>query len=139
MRAAPGGRRPLNAGARAGGRPAQRLALEDSADFGGVRFMESYESRHSDHSFTGRLAARLGVTRPPLRIDSQAKYGAARRAARWRFRAGVPGRERVAEGAGGRGTLGGARVCFSFRILRTLGCSSGRPAPTMCISRQAGK
>ncbi len=65
-------------GARVGGRPAQRLALEDSADFGGVRFMESYESRHSDHSFTGRLAARLGVTRPPLRIDSQAKYGAAR-------------------------------------------------------------
>ena len=38
--------------------------------------MESYESRHSDFEFTGRLAAALGVTRPPLRIDSQAKYGA---------------------------------------------------------------
>ena len=37
--------------------------------------MESYESKHSDHSFTGRLATRLAVTRPPLRIDSQAKYG----------------------------------------------------------------
>jgi hypothetical protein len=37
--------------------------------------MESYESRHSDFEFTGRLAAALGVTRPPLRIDSQAKYG----------------------------------------------------------------
>lgn len=39
--------------------------------------MESYESKHSDHSFTGRLAAAVGVTRPPLRIDSQAKYGVA--------------------------------------------------------------
>ena len=60
-----------------GGQPPRRLALEHSADFGAARFMESYESKHSDHSFTGRLAAAVGVTRPPLRIDSQAKYGAA--------------------------------------------------------------
>jgi hypothetical protein len=58
------------------GTPAQRLQLEDKQDFSGVRFMESYESRHSDFEFTGRLAAALGVTQPPLRIDSQAKYGA---------------------------------------------------------------
>ena len=37
--------------------------------------MESYESKHSDQSFTSKLATELGVTAPPLRLDSQAKYG----------------------------------------------------------------
>ena len=37
--------------------------------------MESYESKHSDHDFTAMLAAKLGVTQSPLRLDSQAKYG----------------------------------------------------------------
>jgi hypothetical protein len=57
------------------GRPEERLQLEDTRDFDQVRFMESYESKHSDHDFTARLAARLGVTQSPLRLDSQAKYG----------------------------------------------------------------
>ena len=56
--------------------PQQRVTVCDDDDFGGCRFMESYESRHSDHSFTARLAAAVGVTAPPLRLDSQAKYGA---------------------------------------------------------------
>jgi len=56
--------------------PQQRVTVCDDADFGGCRFMESYESRHSDHSFTARLASAVGVTAPPLRLDSQAKYGA---------------------------------------------------------------
>ena len=58
------------------GRPEERLQLGDTQDFGQVRFMESYESKHSDHDFTARLAAKLGVTQSPLRLDSQAKYGA---------------------------------------------------------------
>ncbi len=37
--------------------------------------MESYESKHSDQSFTSKLAKELGVTVAPLRLDSQAKYG----------------------------------------------------------------
>ncbi len=37
--------------------------------------MESYESKHSNQSFTSKLAKELGVTAPPLRLDSQAKYG----------------------------------------------------------------
>ncbi len=40
-----------------------------------MRFMESFESKHSDHDFTAKLAAKLGVTQRPLRLDSQAKYG----------------------------------------------------------------
>lgn len=54
--------------------------MKDDADFSNSRFMESYESRHSDHSFTARLGAAVGITAPPLRLDSQAKYGA-----RWRL------------------------------------------------------
>eukprot|EP00878_Enallax_costatus_P027983 GHUV01030176.1.p1 GENE.GHUV01030176.1~~GHUV01030176.1.p1 ORF type:complete len:127 (+),score=40.74 GHUV01030176.1:335-715(+) len=41
----------------------------------GARFMESFESRHSDHSFTAAVAKQAGVTLPPLRMDSQVKYG----------------------------------------------------------------
>jgi hypothetical protein len=37
--------------------------------------MESVESKHSDHSFTAKLGSAVGVARPPLRLDSQAKYG----------------------------------------------------------------
>ncbi|KAG2449003.1 hypothetical protein HYH02_005757 [Chlamydomonas schloesseri] len=40
-----------------------------------ARFMESVESRHSSHSINAALARELGVVRPPLRMDSQVKYG----------------------------------------------------------------
>lgn len=53
-----------------------KLKLEDTSDFSTARFMESYESKHSDQSFTSKLAKELGVTAAPLRLDSQAKYGA---------------------------------------------------------------
>lgn len=59
----------------AGSSPATRLQLEDRSDFSGARFMESYESKHSDQSFSSQLAQELGVTAGPLRLDSQAKYG----------------------------------------------------------------
>ena len=58
------------------GRPGERLQLEDPEDFAELRFMESFESKHSDHGFTAKLAAKLDVTQAPLRLDSQAKYGA---------------------------------------------------------------
>lgn len=53
----------------------QRLQLTDNADLSEAVFAESYESAHSDQDFTSRLAHKLGVTKPPYRIDSQAKYG----------------------------------------------------------------
>ena len=59
----------------AGGMPLANLKLEDKSDFSAARFMESYESKHSDQSFTSKLAKDLGVTAAPLRLDSQAKYG----------------------------------------------------------------
>eukprot|EP00884_Botryococcus_braunii_P005140 jgi/Botrbrau1/14627/Bobra.0364s0011.1 len=53
----------------------QPLKVKDSSDFSQQRFMESYESGHSDFSFTAAVAKEVGITRPPLRLDSQAKYG----------------------------------------------------------------
>lgn len=38
------------------------------------RFCESVESAHSDQSWSAKIAKTLGITAPPVRIDSQAKY-----------------------------------------------------------------
>jgi len=40
-----------------------------------ARVCESVESGHSSHDHSGRILDRLGITGPPLRMDSQAKYG----------------------------------------------------------------
>lgn len=37
-------------------------------------FCESVESGHSDQSTNANIAKALGITRPPTRMDSQAKY-----------------------------------------------------------------
>ncbi len=39
-----------------------------------ARFCESVESGHSSHSASARIAESLGITQPPVRLDSQAKY-----------------------------------------------------------------
>jgi len=40
-----------------------------------IRFCESVESGHSAHGDAAAIAARLGIVAPPVRMDSQAKYG----------------------------------------------------------------
>ena len=68
------------------------------ADRSKIRFMESFDSRHSDFSTAARLAAALRVTSPPLRLDSQAKYGCLARgdaAINLRFPRKVRGEEEV--------------------------------------------
>ncbi|KAK7319251.1 hypothetical protein RJT34_03970 [Clitoria ternatea] len=39
-------------------------------------FFESFEAAHSSHDLSSSIAEKLGVKAPPVRIDSQAKYGA---------------------------------------------------------------
>jgi 3'(2'), 5'-bisphosphate nucleotidase len=56
--------------------PASRLQVNDTDDPAQVRFCESIESGHSAHGDSARVAQRLGITRAPLRMDSQAKYAA---------------------------------------------------------------
>jgi 3'(2'), 5'-bisphosphate nucleotidase len=67
--------RPIESG---GGieQPASRLQVNDTDDPAQVRFCESIESGHSAHGDSARVAQRLGITRAPLRMDSQAKYAA---------------------------------------------------------------
>ncbi|KAJ7774625.1 nucleotidase HAL2 [Mycena maculata] len=40
-----------------------------------LNFLESVEALHSSHSTTDTISSILGITRPPVRMDSQAKYG----------------------------------------------------------------
>ncbi len=50
--------------------------VESPAD---ARFCESVETGHSDQSASSKIAARLGITAEPYRIDSQCKYAAVAR------------------------------------------------------------
>lgn len=36
----------------------QRISVNDMSDMAGARFMESFEARHSDHSFTAAVVGR---------------------------------------------------------------------------------
>ena len=54
-------------------RRSRRLRPGSLAD---ARFCESVESAHSDHDQSAQIAARLGITTEPFRVDSQCKYAA---------------------------------------------------------------
>ncbi|XP_058097376.1 SAL1 phosphatase-like [Magnolia sinica] len=48
-------------------------AIENPSE---ASFFESFEAAHSMHDLSSSIAKKLGVQAPPVRIDSQAKYGA---------------------------------------------------------------
>jgi HAL2 family 3'(2'),5'-bisphosphate nucleotidase len=50
------------------------VRVSDRDDPAAVRFCESVESGHSAHGDAAAIAGHLGLTSPPLRLDSQAKY-----------------------------------------------------------------
>jgi 3'(2'), 5'-bisphosphate nucleotidase len=50
--------------------------VTSTSDPAAARFVESVESGHSSHSDSARIASDLGITLPPVRMDSQAKYAA---------------------------------------------------------------
>jgi 3'(2'), 5'-bisphosphate nucleotidase len=54
----------------------RRIFATNNANPALVRLCESFESGHSSHTESAQIAARLGISTPPLRIDSQAKYAA---------------------------------------------------------------
>lgn len=49
--------------------------VSDVADPVWSVFCESVETGHSSHELSARIASILGVSAPPIRMDSQAKYG----------------------------------------------------------------
>jgi 3'(2'), 5'-bisphosphate nucleotidase len=55
------------------------VRVDDVADVRRARFCESVESGHSDQGQSAAIAARLGITAEPYRIDSQCKYAAVAR------------------------------------------------------------
>jgi len=50
------------------------VKVSDVARAAEARFCESVESGHSDQDQSALIARQLGITTPPLRMDSQAKY-----------------------------------------------------------------
>ena len=53
----------------------KRINVSDVADPIWSVFCESVETGHSSHELSARVASILGVSAPPVRMDSQAKYG----------------------------------------------------------------
>ena len=53
----------------------RRIRVAEVADPVEASYCESVEEDHSSHNRAARIAAILGVTKPPLRMDSQCKYG----------------------------------------------------------------
>ena len=57
------------------GKPAEKqIGVTEISDPAMATFCESVEDSHSSHNRAAHIAAMLGVTDPPLRIDSQCKY-----------------------------------------------------------------
>jgi 3'(2'), 5'-bisphosphate nucleotidase len=56
------------------GGPETPIDVSTQDDPAAARFCESVESGHSAHGESAAVAARLGITAAPLRLDSQAKY-----------------------------------------------------------------
>lgn len=54
--------------------------MSSISDLSQASFCESVEAGHSDQSTNAKIAQSLGITRPPTRMDSQAKYCSVSRA-----------------------------------------------------------
>ncbi|KAL1880581.1 hypothetical protein VTK73DRAFT_5386 [Phialemonium thermophilum] len=70
--------RPLG---RAGLLPARPISMRPVTDMTAACFCESVEAGHSNQGEAAQIAAWLGITRPSVRMDSQAKYGSIARGA----------------------------------------------------------
>ncbi|KAL2168084.1 hypothetical protein VTG60DRAFT_396 [Thermothelomyces hinnuleus] len=70
--------RPLGTGGLAQGK---RIKMKEVTDMASASFCESVESGHSNQSEAAQIAQKLGITKPSVRMDSQAKYGSIARGA----------------------------------------------------------
>jgi len=70
--------RPLGTAGLEGSRPIQMKPVQDITQ---ATFCESVEAGHSSHGNQFAIASKLGVTKPSVRMDSQAKYGSIARGA----------------------------------------------------------
>ncbi|AEO64000.1 uncharacterized protein THITE_2109651 [Thermothielavioides terrestris NRRL 8126] len=70
--------RPLGTGALAEGK---RISMKPITEMSSASFCESVEAGHSNQSEAAQIAQKLGITKPSVRMDSQAKYGSIARGA----------------------------------------------------------
>ncbi|KAK4147428.1 uncharacterized protein C8A04DRAFT_9151 [Dichotomopilus funicola] len=70
--------RPLGTAGLAESKPIQMKEVKEMAS---ASFCESVESGHSNQSEAAQIAQKLGITKPSVRMDSQAKYGSIARGA----------------------------------------------------------
>lgn len=70
--------RPLTSGALADGKS---IAMKPFTELSAASFCESVEAGHSNQGDAARIAEKLGITKPSVRMDSQAKYGSIARGA----------------------------------------------------------
>ncbi|KAF1956871.1 3(2),5-bisphosphate nucleotidase HAL2 [Byssothecium circinans] len=70
--------RPLGKGALQEGK---KIAMKSVTNISEATFCESVESGHSNHGDQATIASKLGITKPSVRMDSQAKYASIARGA----------------------------------------------------------
>lgn len=63
--------RPLS---RAGLQPSKKIQMKALSDVSQATFCESVEAGHSSQGDNAAIASKLGITKPSVRMDSQAKY-----------------------------------------------------------------
>lgn len=61
--------------------PAHPISMRPISDMSKASFCESVEAGHSNHGDQADIAAKLGITNPSVRMDSQAKYASIARGA----------------------------------------------------------
>ncbi|KAL2161930.1 hypothetical protein VTH06DRAFT_7715 [Thermothelomyces fergusii] len=59
----------------------KRIRMKEVTDMASASFCESVEAAHSNQSEAALIAQKLGITKPSVRMDSQAKYGSIARGA----------------------------------------------------------
>jgi len=136
--------RPLRTGALAEG---HKIHMKPLTDMANACFCESVEAGHSNQSEAAKIAQKLGITKPSVRMDSQAKYGSIARGAGdiylrlpasksyqekiWDHAAG----DLIVREAGGQVTdTRGSRLDFS--VGRTLARNSGVVAAPAAVHSQ---
>ncbi|KAI9809572.1 MAG: hypothetical protein M1825_000004 [Sarcosagium campestre] len=62
-------------------KPAEPISMQPLANISEATFCESVEAGHSSHGDQATIAARLGISKPSVRMDSQAKYASIARGA----------------------------------------------------------
>lgn len=113
--------------------PSIQIRCNDSLSPEEVRYMESFEARHSNHTLSFAISEHVGIELPPLRLDSQAKYGALSRGDASVFMRFPPStyREKIWDHAAGAVIVEEAGGCITDALGNQLDFSKGRFFPDL--------